>query len=108
MFTKIRIENKNRIKNNFKKFKMTLRDLSQKQLREGVENDTIVLEKFYAKFKCKKCRRTWTSHRYCRFRRGGDILSMPLACKKCGQKTHPSSIKTVSCQKLPSKMVFDW
>ena len=75
---------------------MTLRDLSKKELRDGINNNTIVLEKFYAKFKCKKCRRTWTSHRYCRFRRGGDILSMPLACNKCGQKTHPSLIYPVS------------
>jgi len=75
---------------------MTLRDLNQKELREGVKNRTIVLEKFYAKFKCRKCRRTWSSYRYCRFRRGGDILIMPLACNKCGQKTHPFLIESAS------------
>ena len=72
---------------------MTLENLSQKELREGVKNRMIVLEKFYAKF---KCRRTWSSYRYCRFRRGGDILSMPLACNKCGQKTHSFFIESVS------------
>ena len=75
---------------------MNLRDLSKNELRKGVKNKTIVLEKYYAKFKCKKCRRTWSSHRYCRFRRGGDILSMPLACNKYGQKTHPFLIYPVS------------
>ena len=82
---------------------MALRDLSKMELRNGVKNRTIVLEKYKGKFKCTNCGRKWSSYRYCRFRRGGDILSMPLACKKCGQKTHPSSIKTVSCQKSPHK-----
>ena len=85
---------------------MALKDLSRKELRNGIINKTIVLEKYKGKFKCTNCRRKWSSYRYCRFRRGGDILSMPLACKKCGQKAHPYLIKPVSCQKIAQNVTF--
>lgn len=75
---------------------MALKDLSQKELREGALNKAIVLEHLYAKFKCKGCRRTWSSNCYRRFNRDGDIMSLPQACNKCGRKTHPHLIKPVS------------
>ena len=82
---------------------MTLKDLSQKELRDGIKQETIILEKYYAEFKCRGCKRRWSSHRYCRFRRGGDILGMPLACNKCGRKTHPHLIKPVSYSYIKTK-----